>query len=347
MARPPRRGGRLALAASGALFAALAFVPAWAGFGIDIYTTGLVFVLLFLSLGLLVRESGQVSLCHLGFAAVGATTFAHLATDLGLPWVAATLGAALVAAAVGALVAVTAIRLSGVFLALATLAFGFILEQFVYGTSLMFGSSTALAAPRPFFGRSDDGFYYVVLGVVAATSLLVVALHRSRLGRLLRGMAAAPLALEAQGTTLSVTKLVIFALSAFLAGLAGALLTSVDNVLTSSPFAATESLVLVAVLFVLPVAEPWYAVAAALVYYVLPVKLNIANPDAWTSLVFGTVSVISVLLMVRRAPLRARTRWRRGTDAGSHQTPAATGSRRGRAGPRRVLAWSRAWTSPA
>jgi ABC-type branched-subunit amino acid transport system ATPase component/ABC-type branched-subunit amino acid transport system permease subunit len=308
--RPPRPGRRVALAGSVALFVVLGFTPTWAGFEVNIYTTALVYVLIFLSLGMLVRESGQLSLCHLGLAAIGATTFARFATNLGLPWAVAAIGAALVTAIVGALVAITAIRLSGVFLALATLAFGYILQQFFYGTDLMFGSSVAIPAPRPFIGTRDSDYYYVVLGIVAATSVFVVVLDRTRMGRLLRGMADSPVALQAQGATVNVTKLVVFALSAFLAGLAGALLTSLDNVTSSAAFSATDSLVIVAVLFVLPVAEPWYAVAAAIVYYLLPVKLNVSDPASWTSFVFGAVSVVSVLVIVRRADLAHRRRRR-------------------------------------
>ena len=106
--------------------------------------------MLFLSLGLLVKTSGQISLCHLAFAAVGAAAFGHFTTSFHLPWLGALLLAGLVAIPVGAIVAIPAIRLSGVFLALATYGFGILLEQMFYDTNLMFGPTTAgIAAPRP------------------------------------------------------------------------------------------------------------------------------------------------------------------------------------------------------
>lgn len=83
------------------------------------FNSALPYVLIFASLALLVRTSGQVSLCHLGFAAVGASTFA-LASDAGLPWVVSLLLSGLVGVPVGALVAVPAFRLSRLYLALAT-----------------------------------------------------------------------------------------------------------------------------------------------------------------------------------------------------------------------------------
>jgi ABC-type branched-subunit amino acid transport system ATPase component/branched-subunit amino acid ABC-type transport system permease component len=292
---------RTLLASAVVLFALLLFVPSWSGFDVNIYTTVLVYMVLFLSLGMLVRTSGQVSLCHLGLAAIGATTFAHLSLDHGAPWIIAILGACMVTAIVGGLVALTAIRLSGVFLALATLAFAYILEVFFYGNDLMFGSSISLAAPRPSFASGDKEFYFLVLGIVTLVSVVAVGIDRTRLGRLLRGMADSPRTLEAQGTTLSATKLVVFALSAFMAGLAGALLASLNNVASDGPFTANGSLVILAVLFVLPIAEPWYAVAAAVAYYLLPIKLDVQNAGAWTSLVFGAASVVAVLVMVQRA----------------------------------------------
>ncbi len=88
----------------------------WASFLAD--------AILLLSLGLLVRVSGQISLCHLAFAAVGAASFAHFTDSYHLPWLLALLLAMLVAVPVGAIVAIPAIRLSGLFLALATWASG-------------------------------------------------------------------------------------------------------------------------------------------------------------------------------------------------------------------------------
>ena len=92
----------------------------------------LVYVMLFLSLGLLVKTSGQISLCHLAFAAVGAAAFGHFTVDWHVPWLVALLLAGLVAVPVGAIIAIPAIRLSGVFLALATYGFGILFEQMFY-----------------------------------------------------------------------------------------------------------------------------------------------------------------------------------------------------------------------
>ena len=140
----------------------------------DVWSAALINIILFLSLGLLVRRSGQISLCHLAFAAVGAAAFGHFAGD-GIPWLFSLILAALVAVPVGAVVAIPAVRVSGVFLALATLGFGILMEQVFYTRDFMFGQSPiGLAAPRPGISigawnlSTDTGFYYVLLIITRA-----------------------------------------------------------------------------------------------------------------------------------------------------------------------------------
>jgi ABC-type branched-subunit amino acid transport system ATPase component/ABC-type branched-subunit amino acid transport system permease subunit len=303
----------LLLVAGPILVLVLVLVPPWAGFDVNIYTTWLVYSVVFLSLGLLVRTSGQVSLCHLGLAAVGAAAFARFAAH-GIPWPVALLGAGLATAAVGAVIAASAIRLAGVFLALATLAFGSILVQFFYTSQLMFGREIALAAPRPSIAESDDAYYYLVLAIVLVGTLLVLAIGRTRLGRLLRGMADAPSAVESQGGSPTVIKFVVFALSAGLAGIAGGLMSSLNSVASATPWGAGGSLTLVAILFVLPLMEPFAALAAAAVYYLLPLQLGVQFPSATTSFVFGSIAVVVVAWPPRR---------RRRGPASTHVAPPA------------------------
>lgn len=294
-----RAVGRASLPLAGIALVGLAVIPQLVGFNIGIYTTALIYVIIFLSLGLLVRTSAQLSLSHLGFAAIGCSTFAHFASSFGLPWPIAVLGAGAVAALVGVLVALCAIRLSGVFFALATLAFGYLLQQLFYSSRWMFGAFD-LNAPRPSFAQSDRGYYYLVLGIVVCVAVLVVAIARTRLGRLLAASVDAPRSLETHGTNVTVSKLLVFAISTFLAGVAGALIAGLDNVAEPTAFSAGSSLTIVAVLFVLPLAEPWYAFAAAAAFYFVPVEVNFNDSGAWTSFLFGTLAVAAVVISVTR-----------------------------------------------
>ncbi|MBW8825750.1 MAG: ATP-binding cassette domain-containing protein [Acidobacteria bacterium] len=257
------------------------------------WTRGLTYVVLFLSLGLLVRTSGQISLCHFGFAAVGAAAFHWIATNQSWPWPVMLIAAGMVTVPVGALIAIPAIRLSGVYLALATFAFGYLLQFFFYNTSWMFGVG-GLLMPRPSTGASDHGFYFVALACVTLVVALVMVIERTRLGRLLAALADSPTALETHGTDTTVVRVVIFSLSAFLAGISGALLGCAYLFITDVPFVAYSSLALVTLVMVIPGGSPFYAfpAAAALVVIQGDIHFGVINWWQWHLGLIGNYRVI-------------------------------------------------------
>ena len=268
----PLRLGRSGRLAAGAVTAAvlLAVPHVVGGARVPLYLNGLAFVTLFASLGLLVRTSGQISLCHMTFAAFGAVTLAH-ATDAGVPWPLAVLLGGLVAMPVGALIAVPAIRLSGVYLAIATFGFGLLVQNLVFPSTLFFDDFTkVLRAPRPAIARSDTAYYYVLLAVTVLTCVAVVAVRRGRLGRFLHGLRDAPIALDAHGANTNLTRLWVFCISAFLAGVGGAVLAPATGSVSGAPYAFSVSLLLVSVLFMAGRQPILGAVVAASLYAVIP-----------------------------------------------------------------------------
>src|SRR5690606_26397064 len=157
-------------------------------------------VIMLLSLGLLVKTSGQVSLCHATFAAIGAVTFSQLAIGQGLPWGVALVLTAVVVAPVGALVAIPAIRLSGIYLALATFAFAVVVEQMFFARDFMFTTLQAgREIPRPSFASGNTGYYYMVLAFAVLIAVLTTVIHRVRLGRMLLGLSESPVAISTMG----------------------------------------------------------------------------------------------------------------------------------------------------
>ena len=285
---------RIQLAGAAVVAVVLLAVPHLVNAGqLPYWSDGLTQVILFLSLGLLVRTSGQVSLCQAAFAAIGATTMGHLTAGFGLPWGVALLLAGLAAVPVGAFIAIPAIRLPGVFLALATFGFGVTMEQMGYPLWIMFGSSSlGQAVNRPAFAQGDISYYYLIFAFVVVASLLVMWLVRSRLGRLLRGMADSPVALATHGTSVLVTRVLVFCVAAFLAGVSGALFGGVVHTVTSSDFTSFSSLTLLALLVIMPGREPWYAFGAAFVLVVLPSWISTgATVDDWLNVLFGLLAV--------------------------------------------------------
>jgi ABC-type branched-subunit amino acid transport system ATPase component/branched-subunit amino acid ABC-type transport system permease component len=295
---------RLAGGALAVLF--LAIVPTFAGIRINTWSETLATLILFLSLGLLVKGSGQVSLCHYAFAAVGAASMGHFTSGLGLPWLAALALSGLVAIPVGAIVAIPAVRLSGVFLALATLGFGILLEQMFYTMPFMFGpTSLGIRVSRPHFKvgpwnlATDKGYYWLLLLIAVLTVGLLTAIHRGRLGRLLRGMADSPLALSTHGTTVNFTRLIVFSISAFVAAISGALIGALFQFGVGTEFPSFGSLTLFALVVIIVAGEPWYGVIAAGLTVLLPSYLNLHNITNYLQLVFGLSAVLYVFTMKR------------------------------------------------
>lgn len=266
-------------------------LPHVVGARLALWNTALSQVVLFLSLGLLVRLSGQISLCHVGFAAVGAAAFGHLLA-WGLPWPMALVLAGVATLPVGLLIAVPAIRLSGLYLGLATLGFGIFLAQFFYTKGYMFGVGQQLATPRPAGFTSDVRYYYVLLALALAGTLVVVLVERSRLGRLLRGLADAPVALSTLGANTNVSLVLVFGLSAAMAGVSGAAFASLFGRVGGFSFPATLSLTLLAVLVVAgPRIVPAAFLAPVLLFVVPGYASNPHLADAM-QVAFGVTAVL-------------------------------------------------------
>ena len=276
----------------------LAVVPEAVGAAkINFYTIGLSNMILLLSLGLLVKTSGQVSLCQATFAAIGAVAFSQLTRQLGIPWFAALILAGLIVVPVGAFVALPAIRLSGLFLALATFGFGSFVQQTLYSRGWMFTVlGTGKAVPRPAIGSTDKSYYYLVLAVMVITALVMVAIHEARLGRVLRGLSDSPLAVATMGLSTNATRVIVFCISAFFAGVSGVLYGATIHFAesTDTHFMSFYSLTLLALLALSPLAEPWYAIFG-LIAAVIPGYLTGADVTYWLNALFG-VSAISVAM---------------------------------------------------
>jgi branched-subunit amino acid ABC-type transport system permease component len=253
------------------------------------YDLALTQVLLFASLHLLVRTSGQISLCHFGFAAVGAAGFGHM---LGhhVPFALALLVAGAVCLPLALIVSVPAIRLSGLYLALATLGFGIVLSQFAYSKDYMFGGGH-LATRRP-HGFADDGdYYYLLLAIAVAAVVLVVLVEGSRLGRLLRAMSDSPLALTTLGTAVNVSRVIVFCISGFLAGISGALYASMFGSVNQDAFSYVQSLVALAVLAIAGTRAVTAAFVAPALLYVVPLYFQGATEFQWLQLGFGVGAI--------------------------------------------------------
>ena len=294
---------------------------------INQYTTAVGFAIVLASLGLLIWTSGQLSLCQMAFAAVGATTFYH-AQSSGWPWLLALLAGALVAIPVGAIVSIPSFRLTGTYLAVATFGFGLLFQNLIYATDLMFGPADIRSVSRPqLFGLdtdSDRGYYFTALAIAALCAGLILTVRRSRLGRLLRGLGDSPAALAAHATNTRVTALLVFSLSAFLAAVGGVIIAGVPQSASGNAggsFGYFNSLVLVAVLTFCgrrPILSP---VLAAVLFVVIRIyePFNSEFFIDYQGAIFGALALGVAIFPALRVP----TIGRRGVARVGRRTPMA------------------------
>lgn len=275
----------------GVLAIAALLVPHVVGVRLPIWNTAMTQVILFASLALLVRTSGQISLCHIGFAAIGAASFGHMLGH-GVPWSVAVLLGGLFAVPAGALIAIPAIRLSGLYLGLATFGFGVLLAQYAYNKEWMFGFGQIQTA-RPSGFDSDTRMYYLLLAIAVGAVAIVLLVERSRLGRLLRGLADSPVALSTLGTNVNVSRVLVFCLSTFLAGISGAAFASLFGSVNQDSFNYVQSLVVLAVMAISGRRTVTIAVVAPILLIVVPGYISDADAALWLQVGFGFAAVVA------------------------------------------------------
>jgi ABC-type branched-subunit amino acid transport system ATPase component/branched-subunit amino acid ABC-type transport system permease component len=257
------------------VFGVLAFVPSAVGSKLGYWTIALVYTVLLLSLGLLVRTAGLVSLCTATFAGIGAVAFSQFALDHRIPYLVSLLLAGFVAA--------------GLFLALGTLGFGVLVERALYSQNFMFSTiSTGRTMPRPSFAKSDRAFYYFVWAITIAVIATLSVIHRGRLGRVLRGLGDAPTATATLGLNTNMTRVIVFCISAFMTAIAGVLYGSqVGHAETVDLFYFSfTSLTIIAVLALAPFRDPWFAIFGGLTQ-VIPAYVTGHNTTDWLTVMFG------------------------------------------------------------
>jgi branched-chain amino acid transport system permease protein len=222
------------------------FVAPWV---IDEYWLAqLTFVLIYgvvgLGLMLLAGFTGQFSIGHAAFLGTGAYTQAVLG-NMGVPFPLAMAGAAALSALVGVVVGLPALRLKGIYLGIATLAFGFIVEEvFARWESVTGGNSGLHVQPPQFFGaslESGTGFYFLCLVVAVLSTLAILNLLRAPTGRAFVAIRDSEISAQSMGIHLARYKTLSFAISAALAGLGGALYAHKLSFISPDQFGILQS----------------------------------------------------------------------------------------------------------
>jgi branched-chain amino acid transport system permease protein len=234
-------------------------------------------VLVAVGLTLLVGYTGQISLGHAGFFAIGAYTTLVLMLKANLPFILALPAAALATALFGFLIGLPALRLEGPYLSIATLGFGLTITQ-VIGRIDFFGGRQGLHAPEltigPWHLDSDRDFYYLLITITVILTLAARNLIKTKVGRAFIAIRDADIAAETMGVNIMYYKTLAFAVSAFYTGLAGGLYAFVLRFIEPQIFSLLMSIVFLAMVVVGGLGSIFGAIAGACLLSWLDLELR-------------------------------------------------------------------------
>ncbi len=188
--------------------------------------TIMIYAILLFGLDIVVGYTGQVSLGHAGLFGVGSYTAGVMFMKLGAPlWliIPASIG---ITAGFGALLALPALRVTGPYLAMVTLAFGTIIQILINEMTFLTEGPLGIKVPKPdLFGAKLDehGFYWMVLTLMVVSLVVVDRILRSQLGRAFEALRGSPVASDCMGVSVYRYKVYAFVISAGFAGLSGCL----------------------------------------------------------------------------------------------------------------------------
>jgi ABC-type branched-subunit amino acid transport system ATPase component/branched-subunit amino acid ABC-type transport system permease component len=239
----------------------------------SIVLSGLAMGIVFMSFTIVTGIGGMVSLAQSTFVAVAALT-AGLALAHGWPFLPALLIGVAAAAVIGCVVALPAIRLGGLSLTLMTLALALLGGSVLFNIQGLTNGSLGWTVRRPKLGpldlSHDRTMIVVLMLLVVAVAAMVGNLEKSASGRAMAALRSTPVGAAASGVPIGFTKLMVFVVSAGLAGFGGVLLASVNGNVSGTSFPPVIGFLWLAVVVVFGAQRPQGAVVAGLVFAALP-----------------------------------------------------------------------------
>jgi branched-chain amino acid transport system permease protein len=268
-------------------------------FWIGVFAQGLALAVIYLSYTLVTGEGGMISLCQITLAGIGAFAAARLAAEAGWPMWLAILTGAVVAVPFGLLVALPSLRIGDLYLALLTLGFALLIEQFVWTRDEYDNFGAGIRMDRPFGLAITDRveMYAVVAVVFAVLALMIVNLKRATSGLVFASIRSSEPASATTGISIVRAKLVLFAVSAFVAGLGGGLYASVVGSATPKSFNAVIGIVWLAIVVTWGVRSVIGALLAGMIFAIAPTRLSIIL----ILIFFVLVGMLVAELAIRRA----------------------------------------------
>lgn len=283
---------------AGCLLATAGFAAFANGYYVFVIATMALAAIVGIGLNMLMGLTGQVSFGHVGFYAIGAYTVAILTTAAKFPFWSALPIAALLAGGIGALLALPALRVRGPYLAMVTIAFGFIVENAaVEWRGLTGGQNGIMGIPSPSALGVSFGERGVALTAIATAALLLWVFWRlsaSAWGQAMRAVKDSEVAAASIGLNPVAVKVFAFSASAVCAGIAGGLFAALSGFVTPSTFAFSQSLLFVLVVMIGGAGTVTGPLVGAAVVVLLPEML--AGLAEYRLLFFGVLLLIVLLI---------------------------------------------------
>lgn len=209
-------------------------LPLWTGqYYLQVFTISFYYVILASSWNLLAGYTGQFSLAHHAFAAIGGYTSALLVTNFGLPIWMGILAAPLSSAFMGFILGMLCLRMRAIYLAIATWAFAESVRITISMTYEITRGDLGLAVPKLFSGEGQGvAYYYLFLLIAAAIVLMTIFIMRSKMGYYLRAIRNDEMVARVMGINTTRWKILAFMLSSGIAGIAGAFYGHYNGLLT-------------------------------------------------------------------------------------------------------------------
>jgi branched-chain amino acid transport system permease protein len=217
-----------------ALLAVVSLLPFSVGqYYIQVFTVSLYYVTLASSWNLIAGYTGQFSLAHHAFAAIGGYTSALLVTTFGFPIWMGMVAALVSSALMGFILGMLCLRMRAIYLAIATWAFAESVRITISMTYEITRGDLGLAVPKLFTGKGQGlAYYYLFLGLAAATVILIIFIMRSKMGHYLRAIRNDEIVARVMGINTTRWKILAFMLSSGIAGVAGAFYGHYNGLLT-------------------------------------------------------------------------------------------------------------------
>ena len=247
-------------------------------------------VLLALSI-YLTLATGLLTVANAAFMGIGAYTAGLLTTQLGLPFFIALVLGSLLPALVALAIGRPTLRLSGVYLAMATLAFGEVVRIFILNAEGLTGGALGLN------GIPQLTQWFDVALAVALTLFVLLRLGRSRIGRTMEAICQDETATELMGLNVGAYKLLVFVLGAMLAGLAGGLNAHFTFFISPDEYGFDRAVEILAMGVLGGTGSPWGAVIGGLLITLLPELLR--GLGHYRPLINGVILILIILYSPR------------------------------------------------